>query len=227
MITARLAGALLLVVVAGACDSGTAPQLSPVVTRVSPDRGPLAGGTNVTISGASFIDITDVSFGGVELVGMTVVSKTTITGTTPPGSHTGAEAVVVTSEHRGSGRCPDCFRYTQFPGPLELRLSAAPTDSAVPLGALLISVTGGPLSGVTASGPAIPWSSVATTPAHLIVRGDLMAGSVLATIAVPDTQEAVRQRYSVSVRQATARSWTRYQQLNAADYVVAIAPAQP
>jgi hypothetical protein len=63
--------------------------------------------------------------------------------------------------------------------------------------------------------------------AHLIVSGDLTAGMVLATITVPDTQEAVRLRYSASVRQATSRPWTRYRQLNAGSFIVSVTAVGP
>jgi len=223
----RVPGALIVAVVVASCDSGTAPLVPPAVTRVSPDRGPLAGGTNVAITGTNFTDITGVTLGGVALTGMTVVSATTITGTTAPGAVTGVQEVVVTSDTRGSGRCAACFSYTQFPGPLMLRLSSAPADSAQPLGALLIRVDGGRLSAIVASGPTLAWTSSATTPAHLIVRGDLIPGMVLATISVPDTQEAVRHQYSASVRQATSRPWTGYRQLNGGAYTVSITVVGP
>lgn len=217
-----IAGMILLAAAASRCGESTAPPPSPTVTSVTPDRGPLAGGTSVTITGTHFTDITGVTFGGTPLGGLTVVSAAKITGLTQAGVSTGAQEVVVTSGSNGSGRCAACFSYTQFPGPLVLRLSDAPADSSLPLGALLIGVSGGPVSAITASGPAIPWTSVATREAYLIVSGELTPAMVLATIAVPDTQEAVRRQYSATVRQATARQSNRYQQLNSASYPVRI-----
>jgi len=225
--SAAIAGMILVAAAAARCGEPGGPALGPTVTSVSPDRGPLAGGTSVTITGTHFTDITGVTFGGTPLVGLTVVSAVTITGTTQPGVSTGTQEVVVTSGSRGSGRCAACFNYTQFPGPLMLRLGNYAADSSHPLGALLIRVEGGPSSAIAASGPAIPWISSATTPRDLIVSGDLTAGMVLATISVPDTQEAVRRRYNVSVRQATGRRSARYQQLNSTSYPVSITIVAP
>lgn len=222
---AAIAGVLLAAVLASRCgDDGTSPVSILLVTGVSPDRGPLAGGTSVTITGTSFTDITDVTIGGAALSGITVVSATEITGTTPPGTTTGAQDVVVTSSGRGDGTCPACFTYTQFPGILAVLLSAAPADSSRVLGALLITVAGGPVSAITASGPAIPWASTAPTPAHVIVSGALTPGMSIATLVVPDTQESVRRRYNAVVVQATTTRGAGHRQLNPTDYVVSIAP---
>lgn len=222
--SAVFAGMILVAAAAARCGEPGAPALGPTVTGVSPNRGPLAGGTIVTITGTHFRDITGVTLGGIPLSGLTVVSEVRITGTTQPGVSTGTQEVVVTSERRGSGRCAACFNYTQFPGPLLLRLGHYAADSSRPLGALLLRVEGGPSAAIAASGPAISWTSSATAPRDLIVSGDLTPDMVLATISVPDTQEAVRSRYSISVRQATGRRAARYQQLNSASYPVSITP---
>jgi hypothetical protein len=225
---AAIAGVLLGAVLASRCgDGGTSPARLLMVTGVNPDRGPLAGGTVVTISGTSFVDITGVTIGGAALGGVTVVSATEITGTTPPGTTTGAQDVMVTSSSRGTGGCTACFIYTQFPGPLALRLSGAPPDSSRAPGALLMRVDGGPVSAITASGPAVRWASTAATPAHVIVSGALTPGMSLATLVVPDTQESVRRRYSVAVVQVTTARGTGYRQLNPTDYVVSITPVGP
>lgn len=55
----------------------------PVVTNVSPNTGPYAGGTSVTITGTNFTGATAVSFGGIPAASFTVVNDTTITATTP------------------------------------------------------------------------------------------------------------------------------------------------
>ncbi len=56
----------------------------PVVTSVSPNRGPASGGTNVTIAGSNFKAGATVTFGGAACDNVVVVSGSQITCTTPP-----------------------------------------------------------------------------------------------------------------------------------------------
>ena len=59
---------------------------APTVTGVTPSAGPVAGGTQVTITGTNFVEgATTVSFGGRAPSGMTVNSPTQITATSPLG----------------------------------------------------------------------------------------------------------------------------------------------
>lgn len=55
----------------------------PVVTGVSPAKGPAAGATPVTLSGMAFTGATAVSFGGTAATAVVVVDANTITCTAP------------------------------------------------------------------------------------------------------------------------------------------------
>ena len=55
---------------------------SPVVTGVSPNKGPAAGGTTVAITGANFTGATAVTFGGTSAT-FTLLSASQITATSP------------------------------------------------------------------------------------------------------------------------------------------------
>jgi hypothetical protein len=61
---------------------------------MSPNSGPSAGGTPITINGVNFTGATSVTFGGVA-ASFTVVSDNQITTTSPPG--TGNVSVVITT----------------------------------------------------------------------------------------------------------------------------------
>lgn len=113
---ATTSGAQDVVVTSNSHGSGTCSgcfTYNPRVTvgDVSPASGPLVGGTSVTISGTSFIDVTSVTIGGAELGSRAVVSATEIAGTTPASTSAGARDVVVTSSSQGSGTCAGCFSY--------------------------------------------------------------------------------------------------------------------
>ena len=65
------------------------------VTAISPDAGPLRGGTTVKITGSAFTGATAVHFGTKNAISYTVVSPTTIVAVAPSG--TGSADVTVTT----------------------------------------------------------------------------------------------------------------------------------
>jgi alpha-tubulin suppressor-like RCC1 family protein len=103
-------GSLLVAVAVGGCKDSIAPP-AITVTAVTPATGSFAGGTNVTITGTNFIDVTSVTIGGDELGSRAVVSITEITGTAPATVNPGTADVVVTSSTHGRGICHGCFNY--------------------------------------------------------------------------------------------------------------------
>src|SRR6202042_120371 len=81
----------------------------PTVSSVSPNNGPAAGGTAVTITGTNFAAGATVTFGATAATNVVVVSSTSITATTPAGS---AGAVTVTVTVNGqSGSLTNGFTY--------------------------------------------------------------------------------------------------------------------
>jgi len=101
--------------------------VAPTVTSVTPNSGPTAGGTAITISGAAFTaGQTSATIGGIPLVGVTVVNPTTITATTPPGV-AGPVNIVVTVG-LSSASLTGAFTYVPSPVP-----SPPPVPSSAPL----------------------------------------------------------------------------------------------
>jgi hypothetical protein len=87
---------------------------NPAVTLsgVSPNNGPLAGGTAVTITGTNFpTTIDSVLVGTAKLTAVSRLSSTQLTGTTPASSTSGAKDVVVYATSAGSATCTGCFTY--------------------------------------------------------------------------------------------------------------------
>ncbi|WP_330228880.1 IPT/TIG domain-containing protein [Nocardia sp. NBC_00508] len=68
---------------------------APSLVAVTPDSGPQAGGTTVTLTGTNLTDATAVHFGVIPATSFTVVSDTEITAVAPAG--TGTVAVTVTT----------------------------------------------------------------------------------------------------------------------------------
>ena len=83
---------------------------SVTVTSMSPNSGPQAGGTSVTITGTNFAVPATATIGGNALGNLTVASGTQITGTTPTSSTAGAKDVAVTA-NGVTGICVGCFTY--------------------------------------------------------------------------------------------------------------------
>ena len=67
----------------GSLASGFTYVVLPTVSSVSPNNGPIAGGTGVTITGTNFAAGATVTFGGTAATNVVVVSSTSITATTP------------------------------------------------------------------------------------------------------------------------------------------------
>jgi glutamate dehydrogenase/leucine dehydrogenase len=89
------------------------PHWQPVtatrVTGVSPDHGPSAGGTTVTITGHGFVAGARVRFGSAAGTNVVVHSSTSITVTSPAGNGT-VDVVVTTS--RGTSPTSPADQFT-------------------------------------------------------------------------------------------------------------------
>jgi hypothetical protein len=92
--------------------SGDQFHYLPVLTSLSPNAGPMKGGTTVHISGIEFTGATAVSFGSLPATSMSVNSDESITAVSPPASTTGPVRVTVTTPQ---GTTPlsagDVFKY--------------------------------------------------------------------------------------------------------------------
>ena len=117
---------------------------APVVGGLSPAIGPAAGGTVVTITGASLTGATTVSFGGIPASTFTVNSAGSITATAPPGTAGSVVGVTVTGPGGTSTvTSSDFFSY----GPLVTSVSP---HSGSHLGGTIVTLNGVGLTGATA-----------------------------------------------------------------------------
>ncbi|HYG76907.1 MAG TPA: IPT/TIG domain-containing protein [Planctomycetota bacterium] len=131
---AGTAGATTIVVTTNGGTDSTAYTYwdPPTVTAISPNFGPTAGGTSVTITGTNFVaGYTQLTIGANALVGLTVVNTTTITGSTPAGS-VGAATVTATTFGTQSGSLNNGFTYNNPPTATAQFLTTA-EDIALPI----------------------------------------------------------------------------------------------
>ncbi|SCK11428.1 hypothetical protein H181DRAFT_00623 [Streptomyces sp. WMMB 714] len=114
----------------------------PALTGISPERGPVSGGTAVTLTGTALTGATAVNFGAVPAQ-FTVVSATQITAVTPAG--TGAAPVTVTTP---GGTSDAVYFFYAVPPTLSVVLpTRGPTS-----GGTSVVLTGSGLTGATAVG---------------------------------------------------------------------------
>ena len=118
----------------GNLTNGYTYVLGPNVTGVSPNYGPVAGGTAVTITGANFASGATVTFAGIAATNVVVVNSTTITATTPAGN---AGVVSVTVTVSGQAGSLNGFTYIAQPS-----VTSVSPNTGTTLGGTAVSITG-------------------------------------------------------------------------------------
>jgi len=174
----------------------TITYAGPVVTKVSPALGVIAGGSLVTIRGVDLSSATTVLFGSVAGRKLTVVSPTELTVKSPPQSFVGIGTVdVLVKEPSGtSGRfAADRFTYLAPPTMTSLTPGSGPTTGRT-LATLVgsnfqdvLSVTFGTAKATVVSINASHTKMTVKTPAHasgyVTVTVSTLAGSQGVTAA--------------------------------------------
>jgi hypothetical protein len=161
----------------------TAP---PTVTSITPNFGPIAGGTVVTIAGTNFDPAATVSIGGVAAV-VSSATPSSITATTGARTAAGAASVVVTNPSGAAATLTNGFTYR---GPAPTVASLSP-NSGPSTGGTSVIIAGNNFSGssVTFGGTAgtvtarSATSLTVTAPAHA-------AGLVSVVVTNSDGQSA-------------------------------------
>ncbi len=176
-------------------SNGFTYATAPTASALSPNGGPIAGGTSVTVTGTNFVaGRTSVTIGGtvIPAASVTVASETSLTFSTPARA-AGNVAVTVTNPAGTSAAVPGGFTYAPAP------TASGMTPGAGPIaGGTAVTVTGTNFvvgsTGVTIGSATVPASSVTVnsassltfnTPAHA-------AGNVAVTVtALGGTSSAV------------------------------------
>ncbi len=158
----------------------------PSITAVTPETGPAAGGTSVTITGSGLEGATAVYFGSASATSFTAESESSLTAISPAG--TSGETVDVTVTTLGgttTASANDRFRYLQTAPLLVTKLNPSSGELA---GGTPVVISGSAFVGATA----VHFGSVSA--ASFLVRGErkIMAiapagtGVVDVTVTTPE-----------------------------------------
>ncbi len=195
---AHAAGAVTVTVTvngqSGSLTNGFTYVVAPTVSNVSPNNGPVAGGTAVTITGTNFAAGATVTFGGTAASNVVVVSSTSITATTP--AHAAGAVTVTVTVNSQSGSLTNGFIFGT-----PTVTSVSPNNGSV-AGGTAVTITGTNFAGgatVTFGGTAASnvvvvssTSITATTPAHA-------AGAVTVTVTVSGQSGSLTNGYTYLV----------------------------
>lgn len=99
--------------VTATCLAAVVP--GPVVTSTNPASGPVAGQQTTTVIGQNLTGATSVKFGGINVLGFTVLSATQISVVTPPHAAGPVDVTVITP--LGSATGTAIYRYAAMPDP--------------------------------------------------------------------------------------------------------------
>lgn len=167
---------------------------APSLFAVSPDQGPVSGGTTVILTGADLSGTTAVRFGATAATTFTVDSPTRITAVAPPG--TGTVPLTVTTP--GGTSNPVAFGYVPAPvlsalapgqGPVDpgaavvLTGSGLTTATAVRFGGVHAAFTVLSDTAITASAPA---GTVGTVPVTVTTLGGTSNSLPYTRLAAPE-----------------------------------------
>ena len=179
---------------------------TPTISGITPNSGPLAGGTSVTITGTNFNGATAVTIDGVAATNVTVVSITSITATIPAGVSAGSKTVAVTNP-AGTGSRTGFYGYVAPPA---VPVILSPVDGSTSLARPIYSGTGVVGSTVTVyvdgvsigatvpTGSGGPWSlqqpsALADGSTHTVhaIASTVNGGSSAASATINFTVDAV------------------------------------
>ncbi len=123
-------------------------EAAPTVTGVSPNNGPIPGGTSVTIGGSGFVSGMTVNFGANAATNVVVGSATSLTATSPAGSSNSGGVVDVTATTTNGSSLingGDQFTYTS-----PVTVTGLSVNNGPPAGGTSVIITGTDFTGATA-----------------------------------------------------------------------------
>ena len=149
---------------------------APTITSVSPNSGPQAGGTTVTITGTGFTGVTKVAFGGVAAKSFTFVSATEITAVSPAQAPASPQDL---GDHAQWHQCRSDGRPVHLPA-RSPPVTAVSPNSGPQAGGTTVTITGTGFTGATK----VVFGTVAATSFTVVSATQITAVSPAQATAV-------------------------------------------
>jgi hypothetical protein len=166
---------------------------APVITKVSPPGGTVAGGTSVMITGALFTGASSVTFGGVEASSFTLNSATSITAVSPAHGAGVVDIEVTATAGTTAVVAADHFTYVV---PSVTRIS--PTSGPA-TGGTTVTITGVQIGGATGVNfgvmPAASFTVVSNTTVTAVSPPGVGVVNVTVTTAAGQTANVASDRF--------------------------------
>lgn len=171
------------------CFTYVAP--APTTTGITPNSGPTAGGTLLTIEGTGFLPESKVIFGGNLASGIIFIDQNILMCTAPPG-FPGTATVTVINPGNQSGSLTDGFTYEGERAPAPQLLSIFPSTGDVQGGTSVAIMGQGFLSGVsvTIDGQPVSGINVDSITSMTVVTPPGNAGAVDVVVTNLDEQSS-------------------------------------
>jgi hypothetical protein len=119
----------------------------PIVVAVSPNSGPISGGTSIDIAGTGFRGATSVTLGGTPVTNMAVLNDSVIEATSPVKLSAGVvDALVTTPGGTSATSSADQFTYVATAPPV---VSGVTPNSGPGAGGTTVNITGSGFTGAT------------------------------------------------------------------------------
>ncbi len=170
----------------GALITANLPQTT--VTQVSPNTGPIGGGTAVTITGTNFTGTPTVSFGGTAGTSVVLVSATSITAVSPAHAAGTVDVIVTDPGGPSPATAADHFTFGNLPAVSSLSPTTGPAA-----GGTTVTITGTNLTGATgvAFGTKAATNLVVSSATSMTAVAPAGTGTVDVTVTTPSGTSTV------------------------------------
>lgn len=190
-------------------DPNEPPPPAPKITAIEPLSGSADGGTELTVTGEGFTDVSSVFVGETQVVGFTVESPASIKLTVPRGEPGDAD-VIVTTPGGSTTSSQIEQRFTRVPNALtSFTLSASAVSPGMTLRGTVATTFAAPAGGVRVP---LWWDSTPAGSAAVLIPSAVTvpAGSTTGSFEITTFFASTRQEFAITASHGGAELTTRF-----------------
>jgi hypothetical protein len=193
----------------------------PTFISISPTSGPVTGVTSVSITGTNLTGTTLVTFGGNPATNLTIVSSTSITASTPPGSAGAADVAIIAPNGTATGT--GAYAYGAIPtissiSPLSGLLGSGTLVNIT--GTNLVGANSGGSNGVTFGGTAATINANTATTINMSAPAGSNPVTVTVTVVTPNGTVTTSYNYFMIQIFTSSTTWTAPTGVSGIQYLV-------